>query len=330
MQLEPIPSWRRNELKWVLEVTEKAGGQMRRLIQDGKEARRWETSRITGGRNEEREISGGTMVARRVYASNGDLLEEDQYSKGKLAQKSLYAYASSRVAVVRVLAADDSLEYAQEYFYTSRGSLREVRQTGGKKTTRISSFVAGHSGPSQEWNQDGDDTFLSRYDDRGRTVETEHRSGKELVSREDLVYREETDKLLSAVEKRPGEEKVITRGYDSSGRLQAETVSTDGKVVEEIGYARDDKGRVIRKLSRSAAGLEEWRYTLDDAGKTTREDFLLRGSLQRVTLYGANDSRTEELYQAGALFLKVYYNGDRRAREEVYADGKLVRERSFD
>ncbi len=329
MQLEPIASWRRNELRFVLEVAPKAGGEVRRLFQDGKEARRWDVSSIADGRKEERESAGGALVARRVYGSNGDLLEEDQYGKGKLTQKSLYTYASSRVARVRVLGADGALQHAEEYFYTSRGSLREVRQTGGKEGTRISSFVAGRSGPSQEWNQDGEDTFIARYDDRGRTLEREHRIGKGLVSREDFVYREDTDKLLSGVEKRPGEDKVITRGYDTAGRLQTEATSSAGKTIETIEYTRDEKGRVTRKQVRNQAGLEQWRYTLDDAGKVVREEFFRRGSLEKITMYGANDTRTEELYQAGALFLKIYYEGDRRAREEVYSDGKVVRERTF-
>ncbi len=330
MQLEPIPSWRRDELKWVLEVTAKTGGEVRRLFQDGKETRRWEITGTADGGREERELAGGALAARRVYAANGDLTEEDQYSKGKLTQKSLFTYASSRVLRVRVLAPDGTLVYAEEYFYTSRGSLREVRRTGEKEEERVSSFVAGRSGPSEEWNQDGDDAYIARYDDRGRAIQREHRKGKDLVSREDFVYREDTDKLLSSIEKRPGEGKVSTRAFDPAGRLQSESVAIAGKVVEEDGYSRDEKGRVTRKVSRSSAGLEEWRYTLDAAGKTTREEYLRRGSLEKVTSYGPDSSRTEELYSAGVLFLKVFYEGDRRTREEVWADGKKVRDRSFD
>ncbi len=329
MQLEPVPSWRRDELQWVLEVTARANGETRRLFQDGKEVRRWETSRAADGRTEEQELAGGALVTLRRYAPNGDLLEEDQYSKGKLSRKSLYTYASSRVTRVRVLGPDGALEYNKDYFYASRGSLREVRQTGGQEETRVSAFVAGRSGPSEEWNRNGNDLFLSWFDDRGRTVEREHRTGKDLVSREDFVYRKDSVDLLSAVETLPGEGKVITRSYDSSGRLEAETMSVAGKVVQETGYGRDDKGRLTRELRRGASGLEEWRYTLDPAGKVTREEYFRRGSLEKVTLYGQDNARTEELYQGGSLFMKVSYKGETRTREEVYADGKVVKERSF-
>ncbi len=336
MQLEPLPPWRRSEFTWTLEVTTKPNGELRRLLSDGKEVRRWEISRGADSRREERELESGVLVARRVYSPGGDLVEEDRYEKGSLSQKSFFTYASSRLVRVRVVAADGSLVYTDDYLYTSRGSLREVRRASGKGATRVSWFVEGRSGIAEEREQSGDDLYIARYDTHGRVVERETRAGKELVSREDFTYRADTGHpggqalLLSSVEKRPASGRTILRAYDADGRLQTETVSEGDKVIEETGYTRDDKGRVTRKLRRSSAGLEEWRYALDDKGKTTREEFFRRGSLEKITLYGPNDSRTEELYQGGALFLKVSYEGERRIREEVYVDGKLVRQRTFE
>jgi len=330
MQLEPIASWQRDGLKWVLEVDVTPGGDVRRLFRDGTETKRWETSRLSDGRSEEQELDGGKLSSRRLYGPNGDLLEEDQYSRGKLTEKSLYAYASSRVSRVRVLAPDGSLLYNKDYSYTSRGSLREVRETGGGEGPRVSAFVAGRSGPSEEWNRNGDDLFVARFDQRGRTTEREHRKGKDLVSQESFIYEGDTDKLHSSVENRPLEGNVLTSTYDDEGRLMAQSVSAGQKVVEETGFTRDEKGRMTRKSRRSAAGLEEWRYSFDQAGKETREEFYHRGSLEKVTLFGGDDTRTEELYQGGALFMKVFYNGDRRSREEVYVDGKMVKERNFE
>jgi antitoxin component YwqK of YwqJK toxin-antitoxin module len=332
MQLEPIQTWQRDSLRWVLEVAPRANGEVRRLFRDGKEVRRWEISRAADGRREERDFIDDTLAARRLYSPGGDLMEEDRYTKGKLTQKSLYTYSASRVTRVRVLSADGALLYKKDYFYTSRGSLREVRETGGKEggeTTRDSAFIGGRSGPSEEWNRNGDDLFISRFDDRGRTVETEHHTGKELVSREDFTYQKDSNNLLSSVEKLPAEGKTVARTYDSAGRVQTESVAVGGKVTEETSYTRDDKGRVLRKLQRSANGLAEWRFTLDQDGKTTREEYYLRGALEKVTLYGSDDARTEQLYQGGVLFMKVYYEGGRRTREEVYADGKVVKERKY-
>lgn len=335
MRLEPLPQWRRFETTWILEISPKADGEVRRLLKDGKEVRRWEIFRAQDAHREEREFSSGTLVARRISSPAGALLEEDQYAKGGLSQKSLYTYASSRLVRVRVIAADGEIISTDEYFYGSRGGLREVRRTSAKEGSHTSWFVEGSSGLAEERQTSGDSVFVARYDTHGRVVEKESRKGKEIVEREDFVYRADSghaggrDLLASSTERHPGESRVISRTYDASGRLQAEETSVGGKVTEEIQYAWDDKGRVTRKLRRSSLGLEEWRYVLDDKGKTTREDYFSRGSLQKVTLYGDNDTRTEELYQGGALFLKVYYEGDRRAREEVYDDGSLIRQRTF-
>ena len=39
--------------------------------------------------------------------------------------------------------------------------------------------------------------------------------------------------------------------------------------------------------------------------------------------------RTEELYRDGELFLKVFFDGDTRLREEVWFNGRMERERSY-
>jgi hypothetical protein len=49
----------------------------------------------------------------------------------------------------------------------------------------------------------------------------------------------------------------------------------------------------------------------------------------KVTVHGEGKLRTEELYRDGELFLKVFYDGDTRLREEVYSNGGLQRERSY-
>ncbi|HVO40857.1 MAG TPA: hypothetical protein VMV03_17635 [Spirochaetia bacterium] len=330
MQLEPIASYRRHEYRWVLDVSRTPRGETRRLFDGGKEARRWETTETTGGGTEEKEFAGSTMTARRIYSPAGDLLQEEQYSGGALSQKSVLIYTASRLSRMRVLSADGTPLYTLDYLYTTRGGLREVRRTEGDVVSRDSAFVAGSSGLSEERNRIGDTTFVSRYDTRGRLIEEERRDQDGAASTEEFAYRENTDHLAASVEKEPRSGRVTERRYDKDGRLVSETMSAGGKVTEETAYALDGKGREIGRERRSAAGLEQWKYTLDSAGKKTREEYLRRGALSKITLYGAGSSRTEELYENGELFLKAFFDGDRRIREEVYADGKVVRTRSFE
>ena len=76
--------------------------------------------------------------------------------------------------------------------------------------------------------------------------------------------------------------------------------------------------------------MELWKYSVDDKGKVSREEYFLLGSLQKVTLYGEGKLRTEEIYKDEDLYLKVYFDGDTRVKEEVYSGGKLLRERKVD
>lgn len=102
------------------------------------------------------------------------------------------------------------------------------------------------------------------------------------------------------------------------------------ETVREISaYEYDEKGKVTTKTRRSSEGLEAWKYSYADSGDLSREEYFQRGIRVKVTLYGEGKLRTEELYREGELFLKVFYDGDIRLREEVYANGSLSRERSY-
>ena len=63
MQLEPLASYRRDEFRWVLQVTTTPSGEVRRLFDGGREARRWEVSPVAAGGTEEREIADGALAA---------------------------------------------------------------------------------------------------------------------------------------------------------------------------------------------------------------------------------------------------------------------------
>ncbi len=331
MLLQRIEPYRRDESQWVLEVSTTGEDEVRRLYDRGKEARRWEISWTEGGtRKVERELSAGVLSARRLYDGAGALLQEDQYDNGELAQKTFLTYTGGRLTRVRVQAADGSLNYAEQYVYGMKGTLREVRRTGTGSEVRTSSYVFGSAGVSEERTSSKDTLFISRYDAQGRLASREKRKGDQTLSREDFSYRLETDALVKSTERLPQEGKTIERLYDEAGRLASEASTVGGAVVEESFYARNDKGGLISLSRRSPRGMELWRYSLDDKGKVGREEYFLRGSLQKVTVYGPGKLRTEEIYKDEELYLKVYFDGDSRLREEVFAGGKILRERKAD
>jgi antitoxin component YwqK of YwqJK toxin-antitoxin module len=175
----------------------------------------------------------------------------------------------------------------------------------------------------------GGSLFVERYDPNGKLVSRERRDAGVAVSIEDFVYDAESHILTSSVERLPAENRRVERRYDSAGRLSQETMRVKGTVQEVVGYERDKNGKVTSKTRRSSEGLEAWKYSYAESGDLAREEYFERGILVKVTLYGEGKHRTEELYRDGELFLKVFYDGDTRLREEVYSNGSLQRKRSY-
>lgn len=330
MALQRIEPYKRDESKWVLEIKRDGKNEVRRLYDNGKEARRWEVS-WTGSetRKVESELTAGVLSARRAYDALGTLLEEEQYEAGTLSQKSVFTYAGGRLSRMKVTAADGSVRYTEKYVYGRSGTLREVRRTGAGGDVRVSTYVSGSAGVSEERTAGKDTLFITRYDTQGRVASREVRKLDQTLSQEEYHYRPDSDLLLSSTERLPKEVKIIERRYDEAGKLLSEVSTANGAVVEESTYARDDQGRETARTRRSALGLETWKYSHSEDGKVTREEYFRLGSLQKITNYGQGKLRTEELYKNEELFLKVYYDGDARLKEEVYAGGKLIRERKY-
>ena len=330
MPLERIEPYRRDESQWVVGVRATGRNEVRRLYDKGREERRWEISWTGDGTQKvERELADGVLAARRIYDTGGDLLQEEQYDAGVLAQKSVFTYAGSRLFRSRVLAPDGKVLSVDQYLYATSGTLREVRRTGAGGDARFSAYVVGPSGFSNERTTAGDSLFIARFDTRGRVTSRETQRGAETISREDFIFRPDSDHLLSSLMKLPAEGKLIDRRYDEAGRSVSETTRAGGSVVEEITYARDAQGRMTGKTRRTAAGRETWRYTFGSDGKAARDEYFRRGSLEKITIYGEAKLRTEELYREEELFLKVFFDADIRLREEVYEGKKLLRERKY-
>ncbi len=331
MSLLPIEPYQRDESRWTLEITTTGQNEVRRLFDHGKESRRWEVSWTENRtRKVERELAAGVLSARRIYDGTGSLLQEEQYNGGTLAQKTLLTYAGGRLAHVRVQAADGSLIYTEQYVYATNGTLRAVKRVGTDTDVRTSSYVFGPSGVSEERTSSKDTLYISRYDTRGRLASRERRKADQTVSREDFSYKPDTDVPIKSTEILPREGRTIERQYDAAGRLASESSTAKGAAADENTYTRNDKGVVTARSRRSPRGMELWKYSVDDKGKVSREEYFLLGSLQKVTLYGEGKLRTEEIYKDEDLYLKVYFDGDTRVKEEVYSGGKLLRERKVD
>ncbi len=331
MALARIASYQKDATRWVLRVRRDGRDEERRLYDNGKEVRRWEVSwNSERTRKVEKETAGSLTAARRVYDSSGTLLQEDEYTAGALSKKTLFSYANGRLEHARVVAGSDGRPVSETtYVYAANGGLREVRRTVPEGETIVSTSTTGSSGLAEDRSSMGGSLFVERYDPNGKMVNRERRDAGVPVSVEDFAYDPATHSLASSTQRLPAENAVVERRYDSEGRLARETKNMKGSVREIIGYERDEKGKMTSKTRRTSEGLEAWKYSYSDSGDLSREEYVQRGVRVKVTLYGEGKLRTEELYRDGELFLKVFYDGDTRLREEVYSNGSIGRERSY-
>lgn len=330
MLLSRIPPFMEHDSRWVLKIHRAGTDEDRRLFDRGKEVRRWQ---VAWNREKtekvERESAGGALAARRVYDATGSLLQEEEYAGALLAKKTLYKYANGRVTRKRILDGDGKTVSSETYLYAANGALREVRRSAASDAAMVSSVVQGPAGLSETRSSLGDDLFVERFGPDGRMVNRERAVDGRTLSVEDFTYDPVSGTLASSRESRPSDTTVVDRRYDGSGRLSQETTTVKGAVSETSSYEHDEKGRETVKLRRSAAGLETWKKSYADSGSLLREEYYKRGILVKATVHGQGKLRTEELYKEGELFLKVFYEGDTRLREEVWANGRIQRERSY-
>ena len=330
MVLAPIPAYMRHDSRWILRVQRTDSDEERRLFDNGKEVRRWQVSWNRDKTQEvERESAGGTLAARRVYDGSGALLQEEEYTAGVLAKRTQYTYANGRLTRKREIGADGKLVSTAAYLYAVNGGLREVQRTVAPDTTMVTSVVSGPTGISEDRSSLGGALFVERFDLDGRMIDRERRVDGETVSVEDFTYDAASGDLVSSRESRPTDGLLVERRYDDAGRLSQETMTVNGTVTETDSYEHDGKGREISKLRRSAAGLETWKKSYTDSGDLAREEYSRRGILVKAIIHEPGKKRTEELYQDGELFLKVFYDGDTRLREEVWSNGRILRQRSY-
>jgi len=340
LAIEPIPAFRADEFTWALAVERlpRAGGwvETRRLVRGGVEQRRWTLARSADGRTEEREERGGRLEARRLTGVDGELLQEELFPAGAAASRTVYEYASGRLQRVRVFAADGTLSSTAEYLTTPSGRLREVSRTAADGSVRTASQAAGGTGSTaggtavaEERTREGGLARTTRYDEAGRAAVHEGWDASGLVSRQRLAYAGDTRTPATSRAEWPGAKKVVEAGYDAAGGRIAETTTVAGAVTERVRWTRDDAGRVVVMRREGRSGAEEVRTTWAADGTRAREEYFARGARVKNVITTADGERVEELFDGGELFLRVHYRGDARVREEVVADGRVVRERTF-
>jgi len=326
--LEEIGWYRREEFPYLLVVKKGDQWEKRTLLHKGVETRRWEI-----GPREERVFDGGVIQERRRYEQTGRLTEEQLFQDGEPSRRTVYHYRGAVLSLTETFDSKGVLLFRDHYYLSPQGQLRRViREEGEDPSTQELSLSGGGGKLAEERYGNVRDRMVNRYDLEGRLIERERWSRGELIERERFEYGGEGDELVRSQLERLRLQGTIRRSYDEQGRLILSVVEQDGDVIEQTTHLRSETGAIVETTRRGARGLEHWFFEYGPEDTLEREEYRIRGALERITTYstdGGESYRTEELYREGRIFMRIYFEGEEKVKEEFLRDGQIIRERQF-
>ncbi len=340
----PLPSL--PETGYALAIESSERGEMRVLFSDGREIERRLVTR-EGRIERERVYRSGVLVEERRLGLRGELLEEwfylpsardvQEQRAGRVAQpafaeRRVYTYAASG-RLLRIESFDDggTAQGLVEYRYDAAGRLAEMRASGrlGDDAAGFAASLAGRAGTATAWSQNAEELWLRRYDSAGRLTASELVKRGETVLRERFFFSGDFRHPAKSVSENlaSGERREIE--YNERGLPARERRIKDGRELERIERGFDERGRLVTESTRAAARLSVRNLVYDDARDGIREEFSENGVLRRVTLREKGGACIEELYDRGELAVRVFYEGDRKVREEFIVQSRVVRSRVY-
>jgi len=322
MALKKIGWYRRDEYAYVLVVTETESEKIKTLFQEQKEIKRWEISR-----DEERIYIQGQLSEKKRFDRRGRVIEEAVYAESVLDHRSLYRYGRLGLSQSETYDGSGQILYRDRYALSAQGELRSVTRTWNDGTVQILSLTSGAGNRSEERDSAGNREIVYRYDDRGNLQTREVWEQGRLLSRESTEY--DGTRATRTVINDFDSGQTIHTSFAVSGHPVEEIVLLGDTEIERTQSEWNAEGQKIRMQRSSDRGLELWLMHYAD-GELEREEYWLRGALQKITRYLEEDQRLDELYRGGAVFVRILYRGEDKLREEFVENGKVVRVRDFE
>lgn len=315
MALEKIPEARKRDFAYVLVITDEGEKSIRRLFHEGSEFKRWEREEKGKDSSIETYFEEGLLMRTERFVS-GLLTEEQVFSSGLPSERRVFSYEKGRLSMVTTYGAD-GLTYTDTYIRSSKGDLHRFIRSYPDGKRIVSSFSLFDGTLLEEWHGDLDNSDLFRYSSGKLLSEETYIDGK-LAVRKEYTYPAEH---AFSVEEDFIHGTKTERQYDASFRVVSEIVEDPDRGRSETAYVYE--GSVLaEKTRRSPALKEQWMYSYDDGGELVSEVYMKNGTMVKVTSYSKDDTQTnvqesvEELYRDGKPFLKIFYHGKERLREE--------------
>jgi hypothetical protein len=317
LALEPLPGFSARE-DYLLRVQREGDLETRTLYRSGRELRRWERTP-----SREKVFEKGVLSEEREYDPAGRLLVDRELDGGKLRQVSQYRYGASGLAAVETYDGEGRLLARERYELGPCGELRRVRQEAPGSSTQEAALIGPSGRLYEERLLGGGRLLVNRYGPDGLLVSQEIRQGRELL--ETLAFTYSGSVPLSS-ERTAAGARTLTQ-YDAAGREASRRVSRNGETVEEWSFRYDSDGNRVQANRLAELGPEQWSYAYGPGGVLQREEYRVRGRLQKVVRYQEEGSKVEELYRSGEPFLVVTWRDGVKVLEEFIEGGQVVRRR---
>lgn len=328
-----ISNVERAEHEWVLEVTEAAadGADVEeRLYRDGELVERTlETGDANGITMQA--FHEGELVRVERTSRRGNLLWEERYVSGELAERREYTYRDGVLQTRRVLEPDGRVLVEERYGYWQDGSLRRIDRTGPLSSSTLS-YVRGRLSRSsrREGSPERPREEVFEYDELGRITRRRVWENEELVVLEEREYwGPSPDAAVQLIVIDEEGTRRVER-YDQEGALVASEEGT-GATVERSSERIYEDGVLVEERDVTDGVLRVTNYLYRESGELDRRRVTEDGALVLEVEYPPEGAvtRVETIYRGGEPLLRVTYEGETRVRESVFQAGEIVRSREF-
>jgi YD repeat-containing protein len=215
------------------------------------------------------------------------------------------------------------------FLYFPDGRIRQLRREYPDGSVRVSEYLYRGNLVREESHIDGSAGVHLRYDDEGRISRREEWDRDDGETVYEYIYADSDPKRShSGLVVRTASDTVERRTFDEKGREIHVRIERSGRTMEEIRREFGEHG-ILREVVIRRRGNIETQYGYDEDGQLSEERRIVNGVVESDILYRQNGLREELRYRAGEPVLRVYFDNDRRVREEVIQGGRVVETREI-
>ena len=299
------------------------GEEARRLLIDSSSAHRKETLWLQGVINTVTNYNQrGQIVIERRYDSSGDLVESLKYT---------YTLAD---IIVTATDSENNVLYTETQQRHPNGRIQSIERTYPDETATEARFSFLDRLLLREQHTMGNEQYDIYYDTVGRAIQRRSAVDGETLVEENIRYLHEVEtrnpsdaEIVEAVA--DDQQQATNVNYDRNGNPLKQTVTIDGTLIEIGEFDYNGEQLIQSRIRRT--GTTTFRETIfNEDGDEIAERWYVRGQLSRTVIPLDGNERYEQRHINGEPYIRIYFRGQVRLREEFLDNDEIVRTRIYE